>query len=350
LFFHSALYDGDIFEGYFAELAEQEEADHRLYGFGNAFVVEQLGALDPVRHASNAALDAIEIEVASDPASVLLGGQPAWMADAAGVEQRLFERLARRLEDIDVRLTEGDVPDDEFEGLRERFSRLAYVASRFARRRAFFFDEGLTDGDVTPYESLPEFVGALAYLKGSDDRTAVDAFERATERTILGGVIASERIPTAASATQSLQVRLGEARGAVGARLEFHIDDVGQTLLLPENARLDARYDYRLPALTERFLEYFPTFLVYRPFRDRAEHLVVTLDLYELLFRLYRGFTESFGGQQRTQQLRVFKAAVKARPTAKLSIFDEERAALTVQGTLRPARHGDGTPPRMTFQ
>lgn len=335
LFYHAACNDGDIFEGYFDELGEEAEERHRLYGFGNRFVAEQLGAVDPV-NTSNAALDQIDVEVVSNPVGVLTEGTASWMADLMDLERRFLDRLSERLREIDGQLTAGEVADAEFEGLREAFLRLAYVAARAARRRAFFFDATLADGDTTPYQSLQEFFDVLDYLANNNPQ-AVQAFERAVESTIPGGVVASERIPVP-DPIETLQVRLGDARGSIGARLDFHVEEPTETLLLPKRARIDDRHDYRLAPRTERYVEYFPTFVVYRPFRDGAEHLLISLDVYELLYRLRNGFSEAFGGQRRVQQLQVFKAALKARPSRRLTLFDEERENVQVRVDVR----GDG--------
>lgn len=314
-------------------MGEDSEERHRLYGFGNRFVAEQFGAIDPVA-TSNAALDNIEVEVVSNPVGVLTDGTASWMSDLAELERRFLGRLSDRLREIDRQFTAGEAADAEFERLRETFLRLAYVAARAARRRAFFFDATLADGDATPYQSLQEFFDVLDYL-ANDNQQAVHAFERAVESTIPGGIIASERIPVPAQ-IDTLRVRLGDERGSIGARLDFHVENPMETLWLPKRARIVDRYPYRPAPRTERYVEYFPTFVVYQPFPNGSEHLFITLDLYELLYRLRNGFSEAFGGQRRVQQLQVFKAALKARPSQRLTLFDEERGNLQVRVTVAP--------------
>lgn len=293
LFYHAAFDDGDVFEGYFDALGEDPEGDNRLYGQANAFVTEQLNAADPV-DASNEALDAVEVQVVANPVGTI-AARPGWMSALSGLEDLYFERLSRRFGDIDEVVLSGQ---DSFEDLRETSLRLSYVVSRAAKRRAFFFDPALADGDVTPYRSLPEFFGVLSYLAdrverrlASDDAEA--AFDRAVDTTIPGGIIASERLPVPPSPIGRIDVRLGEGRGSIGASMSFPITDATDTLFPPngpsQKTDINEHHKYHPSHGTLRYVEYFPTFLIYRPFPDHPQHLILTLDLYELLYRLSGG-------------------------------------------------------------
>ncbi len=350
LFYHAGFFDGDVFEGYFPELGEADEYQHRLYGFANAFIVEELNVADPVT-ASNARLDAIELDVVTN-ASGLLESPPTWMYDVCPLEREFFSILSQRLQRIDEKILAGTVEGSDYEKARESSLALAYVASRAAKRRAFFFDPSLPDQDATPYASLAQFFGVLTYVTGQSDPTAEDHFDEAVESTIPGGVIASERLPVPASPIDKLVVRLSDERGSVGASIEFPVADLSAALFSPtqEEANIDKDHNYQHTVARRRYVEYFPTFLVYRPFKGETQHLIVTLDLYELLFRLRRGYSEAFGHQHRVQQLRIFKAALRARGASRLNLFDAEQNALHVVAQVQLGDASGKRSARVRFQ
>jgi hypothetical protein len=332
VFYHAAFNDGDVFEGYYKELNLEDLGERRLYGFANHFLLDRLGVdVDPAR-VSNEALDLIELSIVSNPVGILKDGVANWLTDLSDLEHRFFEQVILSLQEIDDSLVAGDASDDEYERLRESFLRLSYTLARFAKRRAFFFDRELADKNVTSYESLEEFLGVMSYLADPQHSDAERAFDQAVESTIPGGIIASERI-TVPDSIDYLLLRWGDSRSSVGARLGIHIDDLRHTLLAPhdKHSRIDERHNYR--PLRNEFVEYFPTFAVYRPSLEEKsrEHLVINLDLYELLYRLRRGFSEEFGSRKRVQQLRIFKSALKSRPLAQLALFDEENDGIKVQ-------------------
>lgn len=342
LFYHSAFYDQDIYEGYGPELNE-DQSGSRLFGYANSFVVRELGRVDPAR-VSSEHLDRIELDVVSNPIGVLTQETTPWMSDLVPLEREFFiKRVSARLSELDRDLTAGEVSVADYQRMRESFLRLAYVVSRAAKRRAFFFDQGVAANEATPYESLAEFLDVLSHFSESPSWASSRSFIEATESTIPGGIIASERIPVPDDIAY-LEVRVGQERSSLGARLEFQLEDPSETVVGPKKTRMGTLF--QPSRLADKYVEGFPTYVGYRPFEDSPEALVVTLEMYELLHRLRNGFSESFGGQERVQQLRVFKAALKARRTSRTIIFDEEQKGLEVRVrvTSQPGPRGKKIP------
>lgn len=141
LFYHGVFYTGDIYEGYFRELGE-EEGKNRLYGNANRFISDELGKIDPAT-VSSEHLDSIELEVVSNPVVVLNQETSPWMVDLTELEREFFRtRVSSKLAEVDEILATDIVSVPEFQNLRESFLRIAYFTARAAKRRAFFSIRG----------------------------------------------------------------------------------------------------------------------------------------------------------------------------------------------------------------
>lgn len=187
----------------------------------------------------------------------------------------------------------------------------------------------------------------LAYFDDAHSDLIGQSFTRAAESTVPGGIIASERIPVPDD-IDHLEVRLGQERGSLGARLGFPIDDPASTLVGPKKARVGGLA--QSSRQSEKYVESFPTYMAYRPFQNGSERLIITLEMYELLHRLQSGLSESFGRQERVQQLHVFKAALKSRHAPRMVIFDEERKNLEVRVRVTSQTGEEGRKlPRVKF-